>query len=243
MCGICASFGEKNQIENVLKGLSCLEYRGYDSSGIAYMKKGKLEIIKSVGQIKFLKDKITPAHASQIVIGHTRWATHGKVCEENSHPHLSADGKVAIVHNGIIENFEKLKENMTEVKFYSQTDTEVFANLIARQDGKNLEKLVEASKKIDGSFAVAVIFENDKKIFCGKRKSPLYVAVRQGQIMAASDISAFEDNFDFFYVLEDDEFAVLEKERVEFFDSNYNHLKKQKKMFEKNLKINKKVLQ
>ncbi len=233
MCGICASFGEKNQIENVLKGLSCLEYRGYDSSGIAYMKKGKLEIIKSVGQIKFLKDKITPAHASQIVIGHTRWATHGKVCEENSHPHLSADGKVAIVHNGIIENFEKLKENMTEVKFYSQTDTEVFANLIARQDGKNLEKLVEASKKIDGSFAVAVIFENDKKIFCGKRKSPLYVAVRQGQIMAASDISAFEDNFDFFYVLEDDEFAVLEKERVEFFDSNYNHLKKQKKMFEK----------
>ncbi len=233
MCGICASIGKGNQIEDVLKGLKRLEYRGYDSSGIALLKKAKIETIKSVGTINRLEEKVCGNDNSNVVIGHTRWATHGKVCKENSHPHLSFDGSVAIVHNGIIENFEELKKQLDGVEFHSQTDTEVFSNLIAKESGSSLEKLLSASKKVQGSFAIAVLFENEKKIYCAKRKSPLYVAIRQGQIMAASDISAFEDKFDFFYVLEDDEFAILSENKVEFFAADCTGIEKEQKMFEK----------
>lgn len=233
MCGICASIGEENQVDSVLRGLKRLEYRGYDSSGIAYLQKGKIKALKSVGQISQLERKVTENENSKIVIGHTRWATHGKVCEENSHPHLSFDGSVAIVHNGIIENFEVLKKTLGGVIFQSQTDTEVFSNLIAKESGSNLEKLVSASKKVQGSFAVAVLFEHEKKIFCAKRKSPLYVGVRQGQVMAASDISAFEDRFDFFYVLDDNEFAIVGKDSVDFFDADCKKIEKERKEFEK----------
>ena len=233
MCGICASIGKGNQVESVLQGLKSLEYRGYDSSGIAYLKNKKINVLKSVGQISQLEKKITEKENSDIVIGHTRWATHGKVSEENSHPHLSYDKSVAVVHNGIVENFEILKKTFGEIKFSSQTDTEVFSNLIAKEEGDSLEKLVSASKKVQGSFAVAVLFEKEKKIFCAKRKSPLYVGVREGQLMAASDISAFENKFDFFYILEDDEFAILSKDKVEFFDSACKKIEKECKKFEK----------
>lgn len=233
MCGICASIGKGNQIESVVSGLKKLEYRGYDSSGIAMTKNGKISVIKSVGQIKNLQAKISEDLSSQIVIGHTRWATHGRVCEENSHPHLSFDKKVAVVHNGIVENFEELKSELPQVKFYSQTDTEVFANLIACEEGINLEKLSKAADFVRGSFAVAVMFENDKKIYCAKRKSPLYIGVREGQIMASSDISAFGDKFDFFYTLQDDEFAVLSKSGVEFFSRDLKKLQKTQHLFEK----------
>jgi len=233
MCGICASIGKENQVQKVLSGLRRLEYRGYDSSGIAYLKNGKIKTVKSVGQISKLEEKITTEQNSNIVIGHTRWATHGRVSEENSHPHLSYDKTVAIVHNGIIENFEELKTLMSDVIFRSQTDTEVFSNLIACQSGKNLDRLICASKLVRGSFAVAVVFEKEKVLYCAKRKSPLYIGVKCGEIMTASDISAFENNFDFFYVLDDNEFAKISDDKVEFFNLEGKIIEKDKKMFEK----------
>lgn len=233
MCGICASIGNDNQIRNVISGLKTLEYRGYDSSGVALLKNGKISVVKSVGQIKCLQEKLAYELDSKIVIGHTRWATHGKVCEENSHPHLSFDKKVAIVHNGIIENFEQLKKQLLNVKFYSQTDTEVFANLIASHSGSNIERLVKASKMVKGSFAVAVMFESDNKIYCAKRKSPLYIGFRLGQVMASSDVSAFGENFDYFYKLDDDEFAVITKDKIDIFDKEIKLVNKAKDLFEK----------
>lgn len=233
MCGICASIGGGNQVQNVLRGLKDLEYRGYDSSGIAYLDKGEISLCRSVGQICNLEKKIDEKVCAKVLIGHTRWATHGRVCEENSHPHLSFKKTLAMVHNGIIENFETLKSEMKDVEFRSQTDTEVFANLIERQSGKNVEKLISASKIAKGSFAVAVIFKDEEKIYCAKRKSPLYVAYRKGQVMTASDISAFENKFDYFYILEDDEFAVLSEDEALFFDCNGEKIEKEKKNFEK----------
>lgn len=233
MCGICASIGCGNQVQSVLRGLKDLEYRGYDSSGIAYLKNGEISLCRSVGQICNLEKKVEESSEAEVVIGHTRWATHGKVCEENSHPHLSYNKSLAIVHNGIIENFGEIKNSMKDVEFRSQTDTEVFAGLIERQNGKNLKKLISASKIAEGSFAIAVIFKDEKKIYCAKRKSPLYVAVRPNQVMTASDISAFENKFEYFYILEDDEFAELTENEVTFFNSYGEKIEKEKKNFEK----------
>lgn len=227
MCGICAGIGKNDQISDVISGLKKLEYRGYDSSGIAFLKDKKIESIKSVGQIKNLERKIPLGLKEHIVIGHTRWATHGKVCEENAHPHFSENKKIAVVHNGIIENYESLKaEFLEEKKFYSQTDTEVFANLIAIQKGKNLAKLIQATKLVKGSFAVAMLAEKNENIYLAKRASPLYVAINDDGAMAASDISVFANKFDKFYILEDDEFAVINSKNVVFFDKNGKKFKK-----------------
>jgi len=227
MCGICAGIGKNDQIADVISGLKKLEYRGYDSSGIAFLKDKKLEFIKSVGQIKNLEKKIPNELKENIVIGHTRWATHGKVCEENAHPHLSENKKIAVVHNGIIENYESLKtEFLSDKKFYSQTDTEIFANLIELQKGKNLAKLIQATKLVKGSFAVAMLAENDEKIYLAKKASPLYVAINNDDAMASSDISVFANKFDNFYILEDDEFAVINSKNVCFYDKNGKKIKK-----------------
>lgn len=220
MCGICASISTENQVGNVISGLLNLEYRGYDSSGIAYIKNDKIYAVKSVGQIKNLEKKVDDI-SSGIVIGHTRWATHGKVSEQNAHPHFSESGKVAIVHNGIIENFEELKsKELRGVKFVSQTDTEVFANLIEKQKGSPIERLMSACKLVKGSFAVAVLFAGESEIYLAKRNSPLAVAVNEKCTMTASDISVFANKFESCFVLEDDEFAVLKLKNVDFFDKN-----------------------
>jgi glucosamine--fructose-6-phosphate aminotransferase (isomerizing) len=233
MCGICAGVGERDQLQNVIEGLKKLEYRGYDSSGVAVVKHGKIEVCKSVGQIKFLQEKLQNFGQFNLVIGHTRWATHGRVCEENSHPHISADGSVALVHNGIIENFEQIKTTLAGVKYYSQTDSEVFVNLIAKQSGTPLQKLIAAAKVAQGSFAIAAIFVGEKKIFCAKRKSPLYVGFGYGQTVAASDVSALENTCKSFYILYDDEFAVLSKNAVEIYDINGDKIQKEPKNIEK----------
>ncbi len=225
MCGICAGIGHENQIDDVVCGLKKLEYRGYDSSGIAFLKNGEIQAIKSVGQIKNLEKKIDDEVCSHVVIGHTRWATHGSVCEENAHPHISQNGEFAMVHNGIVENFENLKGNLN-CNFKSQTDTEVFVNLVEAESGTPLERLMKASRKVVGSFAVALLHKNTNSIFLAKRKSPLMVAVGKDGVFAGSDISVFAGKFDFCYIFEDDEFAIMEEDGVKFFDLNGNQISK-----------------
>lgn len=222
MCGICAGIGKHNQIASVIDGLKKLEYRGYDSSGIAYIQKKKINILKSVGEIKNLEEKVPENIFSNIVIGHTRWATHGKVCYDNSHPHFSADKSFAIVHNGIIENYEELREKyLKDINLVSETDTEIFVNLISIQDEDDVfSKLRNVCKIIKGSFAVALLSKNDDKIFLAKRNSPLIVAQNSEGSMAGSDISVFEKMFEKCYVLDDDEFAILTKYKIEIFDKN-----------------------
>ncbi len=235
MCGICASIGQNNEIQTVLLGLKKLEYRGYDSSGVAYIKKnpkkrtknaffGEINVCKSVGEIKNLEKKIGKTSA-EIVIGHTRWATHGVVSEENAHPHVSRSGEFAIVHNGIIENFEQLKKDF-DFPLYSQTDTEVLANLIEKQSGDTLERLQKACNLARGSFAVALLHRGENKIFLAKRSSPLMVAFGEDGAMAASDISVLAGKFESCYVLEDNEFAIMTEKAVEIFDKNLEKAQK-----------------
>lgn len=225
MCGICASIGKNNQIGIVLDGLKKLEYRGYDSSGIAYLKNNKIESIKSVGQIKNLEQKIDNSLTCGMVIGHTRWATHGKVTIENTHPHFSQSGEFAMVHNGIIENYEQIKK---ELKFsaYSQTDTEVFVNLIEVQNGNVLQKIIKASQRVTGSFAIALLHRNSNKIYLTKRSSPLMVACDRMGCVAASDASVLCERFKKYFILEDDEFAIMDEKSVVFFDKNGKKLEK-----------------
>ncbi len=219
MCGICGAIGNENQISTVVAGLKKLDYRGYDSSGVAYLQtpQNQLCVQKSVGSVKNLQKKLEKNAFSNVVIGHTRWATHGNVCEKNAHPHVSSSGRFAIVHNGIVENFESLKQRMS-CDFYSDTDTEVFVNLIENQTGNTLQKLQKASTLIKGSFAVALLEVGIDKIFLAKRSSPLMVAFDHRGCVAASDISAFAGRFDCCWILNDNEFAVLEKDKVTFFD-------------------------
>ena len=129
MCGIIADIGQNNAIKQSIDSLKKLEYRGYDSSGVAYLEGEKIKIIKSVGNIAKLKQQIKPTNAT-CVIAHTRWATHGKATKNNAHPHIDFQNCYAVVHNGIIENHQHLKNTMPQTKFYSQTDSEVIPNLI-----------------------------------------------------------------------------------------------------------------
>lgn len=234
MCGICASIGKQNQVTNVLKGLKSLEYRGYDSCGISFINNGKIETIKTVGMIENLSKKISN-QKSKIVIGHTRWATHGIVSEQNAHPHISFDGKVSVVHNGIIENFKELKnEWLKDTEFSSQTDTEVISNLIAIQQGDNLEKISKVCKMLKGSFAICVLFEGDETIYLAKKGSPLFISADKNLTMASSDVYALKSKCDFCFSLEDEEIAVLKCGKVLFFDFCLKRIKKNYRKIAKN---------
>ena len=227
MCGICSAIGGENKIFEVLNGLKKMEYRGYDSSGIAYFDNGKIKVIKSIGEIKNLEKEIDKSLYSNNVIGHTRWATHGKVSFENAHPHLSQDKRYALVHNGIVENFETLREKLlSDIDFLSQTDTEVLVNLIAKQQGSTLQKLISACSLVEGSFALCLQHEKEQKIYLAKRKSPLMVAKNEHGCMASSDMSVFAGRFETCYIMNDNEFAVMDNKNILFFDKNGKKIEK-----------------
>ncbi|PIU73033.1 glutamine--fructose-6-phosphate aminotransferase, partial [Candidatus Woesearchaeota archaeon CG06_land_8_20_14_3_00_33_13] len=166
MCGIFAYKGNGNAAEIVFNGLKKLEYRGYDSWGIAFKEDSEIKIIKKAGRIEDFREKL-PAK-SHFAIGHTRWATHGSVTEENAHPHLSNNKNIAVIHNGIIENYAELKEFLIKngYKFISQTDTEVIPNLIQyNMKNNNFEDAVKNTlKKLEGSFAIAAISRDSENI-------------------------------------------------------------------------------
>jgi glutamine---fructose-6-phosphate transaminase (isomerizing) len=214
MCGIIGYVGSQNAVPLLLAGLKCLEYRGYDSAGVAVLANGKIDIRRSVGKLANL-EKLLAGNglAGTVGIGHTRWATHGKPSEQNAHPHRS--GSLALVHNGIIENYLALKELLRKdgFRFDSETDTEVVAHLIARsvKAGLSLDAAVRATvREIKGSYAIAVICEVDPTTLVVARSGcPLVIGMGDGGAFVASDVTALLAHLRDVIFLEDGETAVL----------------------------------
>ncbi|MBZ4643317.1 MAG: glutamine--fructose-6-phosphate transaminase [Deferribacteraceae bacterium] len=221
MCGIVAYIGSKNATDILIEGLTRLEYRGYDSAGIAVIINNKIEVFRSVGKLLNLKNIISEKKpVSNIGIGHTRWATHGKPSYENAHPHSSFG--ISLVHNGIIENYLDIKRNLADkgYKFESETDTEVIAHLIHSNYKDDIFEAVKVSvKQIKGSFALAVISVNEPdKIILARHDSPLVIGISDGENFAASDIPALISYTNKFIFLEENDIAVLTKDSVTCFD-------------------------
>lgn len=216
MCGIVGYSGKKN-VQNVLiNKLKLLEYRGYDSAGIAVKIGDDIKVTKAKGEIANLEKVVEPILGATLGIGHTRWATHGVPCEINAHPHLSMNKEWAIVHNGVIENYSALKTELKEkgYEFISETDTEVVANLIEYYGGKpevkgDLAAIIKACEKLDGSYALAILNKKSDKIYFAKNKCPLYCVVKDGEFMLSSDPICFAGFSDEHYVLEDNEFGYF----------------------------------
>lgn len=232
MCGIVGVISNKNASQTCYNSLEKLEYRGYDSAGMAGFDGKKINVFKKQGRVENIKDYCFE-NKDKIVIAHTRWATHGKPCEENAHPQISFDGKIALVHNGIIENYQEIKKKLTKqnITFKSETDTEVVCSLIATKKGTLLEKVQSACKEIVGSYAFAIIDDKNKQIVVAKNHSPLYVGFSKTLKMVASDIICFSGKNLSYFSLEDGNFAVLSSKGVEVFDKN---LKKIKVKFQNN---------
>ena len=218
MCGIIGYIGKESPIEILINGLKSLEYRGYDSAGIALKSKDEIEVIKSVGKIVNLEEKVKcreliPSHLG---IAHTRWATHGKPSEENAHPHTV--GKVTLVHNGIIENAEELREKLKKegVTFNSETDTEVVAALFNKYyENNQVEAIDKALKEIKGSYALGVLFQGSDCLYAVRKDSPLIVGLGEDENFIASDIAAIIDYTNKYFLLEEDEIAKISKDKVE----------------------------
>ena len=246
MCGIIGYIGKNNALPKLIEGLKKLEYRGYDSAGIAYFHKNNIKIIKSVGRIQELEKKICFKEQSQLGIGHTRWATHGKVTEKNSHPHQV--GKITIVHNGILENYQDLKKILQEkgYSFKSDTDTEVACAYIDYEYQKNpLHNMSEILKNcmntFIGSYAIAIIVEEiPNQLFVMKKDSPLVIGLGTNEIYVASDISAFADKVSNYIILEDMEIGILTTNEYQIIKNGKRKMPTLKKIDTKNQSSDKK---
>jgi glucosamine--fructose-6-phosphate aminotransferase (isomerizing) len=233
MCGIVGYIGNKRASEVIIKGLKRLEYRGYDSAGIALFN-GKLDIKKGKGKVAKLEALLSDEDHSRIGIGHTRWATHGEPNDINSHPHTSSSEKLALVHNGIIENYNSLKK-VLESKghtFYSQTDTEVLAKLIEDVYSKNpgdFKKAVQiALAQIEGTYGVAIIHADfPDQLIVARKGSPLLLGVGDGEMLIASDASAVAEYTDQVVYLDDGEIAVIKKDGYQVHTLNDDSLIKE----------------
>lgn len=226
MCGIIGYIGKKKALPILLEGLKALEYRGYDSAGVAFIEAGKVEIIKSVGPISNLESKVDLERLTNVGIGHTRWATHGVPNEINSHPHSS--GHITLVHNGIIENYGELKKELESegINFKSDTDSEVGAALLNKLFEKtgNMETaIMEFKKYVKGSYAIVAILDNDtSKIYAIKNMSPLIMGISEDGNYLASDVPAILKSTDKYITLLDGEYAVLSADKVNLYDANGN---------------------
>nr|WP_293994095.1 glutamine--fructose-6-phosphate transaminase (isomerizing) [uncultured Fusobacterium sp.] len=226
MCGIIGYSGsEADAINVILEGLEKLEYRGYDSAGIAFLDGNKIIIEKKEGKLQNLKDHLKDvATKSNLGIGHTRWATHGVPTDRNSHPHYSENKDVVLVHNGIIENYQELKNDLltSGVKFSSDTDSEVVAQLFSKLfDGDLLSTLNKVIEKIRGSYALAIIHKDfPNKMICCKNHSPLIVGLGAKQNFVASDVSAVLKYTKDVIFLEDGDKVIVEQDKVEIFDKD-----------------------
>jgi glucosamine--fructose-6-phosphate aminotransferase (isomerizing) len=231
MCGIVGYIGPKDVYGILLDGLKRLEYRGYDSAGLAVIEDDALKVVKAKGRLSTL-EKLTGGMLAENTagIGHTRWATHGEPSDINSHPQTNVSGDIAVVHNGIIENYMKLKTMLKEegVVFSSDTDTEVAAHLINRfYEGDLLKAVQKAVSLLEGSYALGVISEKHPDMFvCVKKDSPLIIGVGKGENMIASDIPAILKHTRDIYLLEDGEVAVIRRDSVKVYDELGNAVEK-----------------
>ncbi|WP_243368561.1 glutamine--fructose-6-phosphate transaminase (isomerizing) [Fundidesulfovibrio soli] len=199
MCGIIGYSGHRPAVPVIIEGLKRLEYRGYDSAGVAYVQHGELTVVRAEGKLCNLENKLAtmPTHTATSGMGHTRWATHGLPVERNAHPHRDQSGRVALVHNGIIENYQELREELKAkgVSFASETDTEVLAHLVGLHlaEHGDFEKAVSyALGRVDGSYAICVVsLENPGVLYAARKSSPLVMGVGVGENFVASDIPAF----------------------------------------------------
>lgn len=220
MCGIVGFVGKKEASPILVEGLSKLEYRGYDSAGVAILEDGEIKVRKYKGRLKNLEENLNQNPLSgSIGIGHTRWATHGEPSDINSHPHTNENATISVVHNGIIENYIKLKEWLGNkgYEFYSETDTEVIPNLVDYYyKGDLFEAVTKATSKMEGSYAIGVICKNEPdKIVAVRKDSPLIVGLGKEEYFIASDIPAVINHTREVYLLEDKEFVILTKDGVE----------------------------
>ena len=237
MCGIVGYIGNQKATPILLNGLSALEYRGYDSAGIAVLEKNNICILKDKGRVKNLYniDGINELSAN-IGIAHTRWATHGKPSKENAHPHSDNSNTFAVVHNGIIENFAVLKEFLINkgYTFYSETDTEIIPNLIhyyyynnIEDDDKFLRAVKSACDDLKGSYSIEVLSKlHPDKLIVIRKDSPLVIGTSESENFVASDIPAVLSYTRKFYLLNDNEYAVIYKDKVEFYDNSLSKINK-----------------
>ena len=224
MCGIVGYVGPRDVIPVLTNGLEKLEYRGYDSAGVAYVQDGKMKVVKTKGRLQNLRDKLGDASQENTIgIGHTRWATHGEPSDINSHPHTNVSGSLAVVHNGIIENFLKLKEWLQEkgVHFVSETDTEVVAHLVNYYyEGDLKTAVMKAVKMLEGSYALGVItVKEPDRIVAVRKDSPLIVGIGKGENLIASDVPAILEYTRDVYFLDDNEVAVIKKDEIQIYDA------------------------
>ena len=223
MCGIVGYAGSKRASDILLAGLASLEYRGYDSAGIAIAEEGRVDVTRRVGKLVNLYDAVAAAPPAGVVgIGHTRWATHGRPTEENAHPHTDCTGRVAVVHNGIIENYLDLREDLAAAghTFRSETDTETIAHLIESLYEGDLTAAVSAAlARLDGSYAIAVLHaDHPGTIVAARQDSPLIIGVGDGENLVASDIPAVLRHTRDILVLEDGEVATVDADSVSVVD-------------------------
>ena len=234
MCGIVGYIGKRQASNLLVEGLSKLEYRGYDSAGVAIIEDEKISVRKLKGRLANLENDLNSNSINgHIGIGHTRWATHGEPSDVNSHPHSNGNATISVVHNGIIENYMKLREWLTGkgYEFLSETDTEVIPNLVDYyyRDGRNLfDAVVKATAKLEGSFAIGVIANNEPdKIIAVRKDSPLIVGLGENESFIASDIPAVLNHTRDVYLLEDKEFVILTKDGVELRNEDGEKIEKE----------------
>ena len=231
MCGIVGYIGDKQASDVIIDGLRRLEYRGYDSAGIAVISGNKIELKRSPGKLGKLADILnaSPVKGS-LGIGHTRWATHGKPSEENAHPHTDCSGRIVVVHNGIIENYVDLKKELTAEghKFKSETDTEVVAHMVEKYlKGDLLEAVFKVLSKVRGSYALGIISsDNPDKMIAARQDAPLIVGLGKGENFIASDIPALLPYTRDMIFLEEGDVAELTKSGVKIFGKNKKEIKR-----------------
>lgn len=241
MCGIVGYVGNKEAIPVLLEGLHCLEYRGYDSSGIALHEGKSLNVIKAVGKLSNLEEVLGKNGNGKngngkhefCGIGHTRWATHGEPSEVNAHPHFDSDENIAVVHNGIIRNYLEVKEKLENsgVKFKSQTDTEVVVQLVAfnlKETKSILTAICKSVKELDGSYALGILFKDEpNKIYAVRKESPLVIGIGSEENYLASDTPTLSRFVDKVARLQDNEIAELSKGGVVFYNSKEEKINKE----------------
>ena len=236
MCGIVGYVGSEQAAPILLKGLEKLEYRGYDSAGIAVFNEatGKTEIVKAKGRLKILSEKTDGGAAvpGTCGIGHTRWATHGEPSETNAHPHCTDDRSIIMVHNGIIENYQEIKEKLLKsgYSFYSQTDTEIAVKLVDyyyKKTGTPLEALTRSMLRIRGSYALGVMFQDyPGKLFAARKDSPLIIGKSEKGSLIASDVPAILDRTRNVYYIDNLEIAEMSPDEIHFYNIDREEIQK-----------------